>query len=51
MAGGKQGHHSKRNTKSPKLLHNIKREAEKNVIKGKPSTCKYDDMKTLFKEK
>ena len=48
MAGGKQGTHTKHNSKSPKFRHAQKREAEANVRKAKPSTCKYKNLKELL---
>ena len=34
--------------KSPKARHAIKREAEKNEIKAKPSTCSHETFESLF---
>ena len=36
--------------KSPNLRHSMKREAEKNEIKAKPSTCKYNSVQEIMDE-
>ncbi len=37
-------------TKSPKMRHAMKREAEKNEKKAKPSTCKYLTVTEALKD-
>ena len=37
--------------KSPKLKHALKREAEKDERKAKPSTCKYESVSDALKGK
>ena len=46
----KQGHH-KRGSKqqSPKRRHALRREAEKNDVKAKPTNCKDQTVSELFK--
>jgi hypothetical protein len=36
--------------KSPKARHALKREAEKNEIKAKASTCNHETFESLFKK-
>ena len=38
-------------TKSPKFRFHAKLEAERNEVKSKPTTCKYDSVSDLLKSK
>ena len=50
MKGGMSKHRkSGKSPKSPKAKHAIKREAEKNEIKAKPSRCKAKTVKELMR--